>query len=55
MKHFDSFPVNARKAGESVQQFELGRAGRSDHAGTVVLLDRQANGIGGLMRGGPSK
>src|SRR5205814_6099715 len=55
MKHFDVFPVNAWQAGESVQQFELGRAGCRDHAGAVALLDRPANGIGSLMRGGPSK
>ena len=55
MKHFDSFPVDARQAGERVQQFELRRTGRRDHAGTSVLLDRRANGISGVMRSGQSQ
>jgi hypothetical protein len=37
MKHFDSFPGNARQVRKSVQQFSLGRAGRSDNSGLTFV------------------
>jgi hypothetical protein len=41
MKHFDSFPGKARQVRKSVQQFKLGRAGRSDNSGLALRLDRR--------------